>query len=166
MMSQFRFPKIEYRPSVVRNVNELLQERSSVGQRAADGVANVVGSWRFIIIQSILLVVWVILNVSGWVFKWDPYPFILMNLVLSTQAAFTAPVIMMSQNRQAARDRIEAHQDFVVDQQSEQEVRAILQQIEAQNQMLLQMYQMLAELKAEKGPQGPQETDAAEPPQS
>ena len=165
LMSQFHFPKIEYHPSVARNVNELLEERSSFGQRSADVVASAVGSWRFIIIQSLLLVLWVILNVTGWVFHWDPYPFILMNLVLSTQAAFTAPVIMMSQNRQAARDRIEAHQDFVVDQQSEMEVRAILQQIEAQNLVLTQLYQMLSDLHAEKAAQEPPNNGDAETPQ-
>ena len=94
------------------------------------------GSWRFIIVQSVLLVAWVILNIAAWVQHWDPYPFILMNLVLSLQAAYTAPVIMMSQNRQALRDRLEAHQDFLINQKAEEEIRVVLNHLEAQNQAL------------------------------
>ena len=75
------------------------------GQRAADGFAKAAGSWRFIIIQSIILAVWILLNVTAWIHRWDIYPFILLNLCLSFQAAYAAPIIMMSQNRQAARDR-------------------------------------------------------------
>src|SRR4051812_20341274 len=71
------------------------------GARLADRVAETVGSWRFIIIQSVLLGVWIILNMVAVVNQWDPYPFILLNLVLSFQAAYAAPIIMMSQNRQS-----------------------------------------------------------------
>lgn len=149
-MGQIQFPRIHYHNSVVRNRNKVLDEQSGWGQKAADRVASVVGSWRFIIIQSILLVFWVLLNISGWVFKWDPYPFILMNLVLSTQAAFTAPIIMMSQNRQAERDRLESHMDYEVDRQAEEEIRAIKEQIEAQNQALLQIHQLLLDLHTAK----------------
>ena len=70
-----------------------------LGQRVADRVAAIVGSWRFIIIQTTLLLAWIALNVVAYVQHWDPYPFILLNLVLSFQAAYTAPIIMMSQNR-------------------------------------------------------------------
>jgi uncharacterized membrane protein len=96
------------------------------GQRAADYVANVVGSWRFIIGQSGLIVLWVIINSLAWSQHWDPYPFILMNLVLSMQAALTAPIIMMSQNRQADKDRIESHNDYTINMQAEAEIRTIL----------------------------------------
>lgn len=71
----------------------------SRGQRIADAVARTMGSWRFIIVQSTLLAVWVTLNVTAWRAHWDPYPFILLNLALSFQAAYAAPFIMMSQNR-------------------------------------------------------------------
>src|SRR5713101_7684290 len=77
----------------------------TLGQHVADVIAATVGSWRFIIIQSILLAAWLILNVVGWINHWDPYPFILLNLALSFQAAYSAPIIMMSQNRASARDR-------------------------------------------------------------
>ena len=127
----------------VRDVNLILAERATRGQRAADWVATAVGSWQFIIGQSILLVIWIILNVTAWIRHWDPYPFILMNLFLSMQAAFTAPVIMMSQNRQSLRDRLEAHNDYEVNLKAEEEIRAILVHLEAQNEALLEIHRLL-----------------------
>ena len=97
----------------------------TLGQRAADVVTTSVGSWTFILVQSGILAIWLIVNSLAWIRHWDPYPFILLNLVLSFQAAFTAPIIMMSQNRQAARDRIEAIEDYAVDRQAEEEIEAI-----------------------------------------
>ncbi len=128
----------------VRNVNEVVAERLSLGQRAADRVAAVMGSWGFIIVQSVLLLGWATLNVIAWVRHWDPYPFILMNLCLSMQAAYAAPVIMMSQNRQAARDRLEAHEDFLINQKAEEEVRAILEHLAAQDRALAEIHALLA----------------------
>lgn len=96
-----------------------------LGQRAADKITAVVGSWKFIIIQSILLVIWIILNISAWIFHWDPYPFILLNLALSFQAAYTAPVILMSQNRMAERDRKKAQIDLATDRKAEREIEEI-----------------------------------------
>jgi uncharacterized membrane protein len=101
-----------------------------LGERMADGVAAVVGSWRFIIIQSIILAFWIVLNLVGWWNAWDPYPFILLNLVLSFQAAFTAPVIMMSQNRQGAIDRMNAQHDFDVNTKAELEIELLHQKID------------------------------------
>jgi len=130
----------------VQDVNVILDEQQTLGQRTADWVATAVGSWRFIIGQSILLVIWIILNITAWIRHWDPYPFILMNLFLSMQAAFTAPVIMMSQNRQATRDRLEAHNDFEINQKAEAEIRAILDHLDAQNEALAEIHQQLARL--------------------
>jgi uncharacterized membrane protein len=79
------------------------------------------------------------MNILAWVHQWDPYPFILLNLFLSMQAAYAAPVIMMSQNRQAARDRLEAHNDFLLNQKAEVEVRLLLEHQEAQNAVLAQL---------------------------
>jgi uncharacterized membrane protein len=109
----------------LRNINELTAQRLTPGERASDAIARQVGSWRFIIVQSILLVTWLVINSVGWIMEWDPYPFILLNLMLSFQAAFTAPVIMMSQNRQEARDRLESEQDYAIDRRAELEVTAI-----------------------------------------
>ena len=102
----------------------------SVGQRVSDAVARTVGSWRFIIIQSVLLSIWMFLNVAAWIQEWDPYPFILLNLVLSFQAAYTAPVIMMSQNRQSNIDREAAQHDYDVNLKAELEIELLHQKID------------------------------------
>ena len=147
-MSKLIFPSnAQLRSSKLRSTNEIVAEQSSLGQRAADHVAAIVGSWPFILIQSTILLVWVALNITALVRHWDPYPFILMNLVLSLQAAFTAPIIMMSQNRQSARDRIEAHNDFLVNQKAEEEIRIILENLAAQNEALAVIHQQLAQLE-------------------
>ncbi|WP_233130236.1 DUF1003 domain-containing protein [Synechococcus sp. 1G10] len=83
-------------------------DKPTWGEYLADRVAAVVGSWRFILIQSAILVLWIFINASIKSERWDPYPFILLNLMLSFQAAYAAPIIMMSQNRQASIDRADA----------------------------------------------------------
>jgi uncharacterized membrane protein len=143
-MSPLRFPSpFRHDHPPVQSVNALLDQRTTFGQRAADGVARVMGSWRFVITQSVLLVAWTAINAVAWIHHWDPYPFILMNLMLSLQAAYTAPVIMMSQNRQAERDRLEAHNDFLVNQKAEEEVRAVLDHLAAQDRALEAIHEAL-----------------------
>jgi len=132
----------------IRNLNEVYAEHLTRGDHIADRFAAVMGSWSFIIIQSVLLFFWVLLNITAWVMRWDPYPFILLNLMLSFQAAYAAPIIMMSQNRQAAKDRLEAHQDFEVNQKAEEEVRVILEHLEAQSQALTEVLERLERLEA------------------
>jgi uncharacterized membrane protein len=96
-----------------RDPNKLYDASLTFGQRIADSVAATMGSWRFIIIQSALLAVWITLNITELIFHaWDPYPFILLNLALSFQAAYATPIIMMSQNRQSAKDRMQAELDL------------------------------------------------------
>jgi len=95
------------------------------GQRIADMVAATMGSWSFIIIQSVILTIWIILNVVAWIGHWDPYPFILLNLALSFQAAYAAPFIMISQNRQADRDRHQAEEDFRTNVEAEQRIEEL-----------------------------------------
>ena len=95
------------------------------GERVADRFAVIMGSWRFIIIQSIFLTIWVTLNIVAFVKHWDPYPFILLNLMLSFQAAYAAPIIMMSQNRQSAIDRQDAKHDYEVNLKSELEIELL-----------------------------------------
>lgn len=102
----------------------------SAGDRIADWVAATMGSWRFIIIQSILLMVWIVLNVTAYVQQWDPYPFILLNLALSFQAAYAAPFIMMSQNRQAAIDREAAQHDYSINAKAELEIELLHQKLD------------------------------------
>ena len=111
------------------NVNKEYKENLTHGQRSADFVARVVGSWKFIIGQSILLALWVIVNVCQVCFAWDPYPFTLMNLVLSLEAAYTGPIIMMSQNRQSAKDRLMAESDYECDVKAERELKIIMDEL-------------------------------------
>ena len=95
------------------------------GSRLADSVAQGMGSWKFIIIQTLFVIVWMGLNLVGYVYHWDAYPFILLNLVFSTQAAYAAPIIMMSQNRQSERDRIQAQADYQTNIDAKLEIEAL-----------------------------------------
>ena len=99
------------------------------GQRLADTVANGMGSWRFIIIQSVIVILWMTLNVIGFVYHWDVYPYILLNLLFSTQAAYAAPIIMMAQNRQNERDRAHAEQDFKTNVEAKKEIEELLSKL-------------------------------------
>jgi uncharacterized membrane protein len=101
------------------------------GQRIADTVAATMGSWSFIIVQSIILAIWVVLNVIAWIDHWDPYPFILLNLALSFQAAYAAPFIMISQNRQAERDRHQADEDFRTNVEAERRIEDLQRRLAA-----------------------------------
>jgi len=110
-----------------RNVNEVMEQRSTLGQRVADRVAAFGGSWTFIFLFGGILITWMAANTMVLAYvgrgengaQWDPYPYILLNLVLSSLAALQAPVIMMSQNRAAEKDRLAAEQDFKVNLKSE-----------------------------------------------
>ncbi len=103
----------------------------TLGQKIADQVAATMGSWRFIIIQSCILLVWIALNITMIVYHWDPYPFILLNLALSFQAAYAAPFIMMSQNRQQEIDRKEALGDHQINLKAELEIELLHQKVDA-----------------------------------
>ena len=113
---------------VTRDVNRELEENRRLGERVADRIASFGGSWTFILLFLLVLVAWVVLNSlvlarRGRAF--DPYPYILLNLFLSMIAALQAPVIMMSQNRMAARDRLEATHDYEVNLMAEVEIRTL-----------------------------------------
>jgi uncharacterized membrane protein len=110
--------------------NDELDAKRTVGERLADRVAQVVGSWAFIGGSSLLLAAWVGVNLRAGEEAADPYPFILLNLVLSTLAAVQAPVIMMSQNRSATRDRAHADLDFRVNVRAEAEIAALKVEME------------------------------------
>jgi len=117
--------KIARRGRVSKEVNEEYTEKMSLGDRIADRVAQFGGSWTFILIFGSVLVTWMIINSVQLLLNrpFDPYPFILLNLVLSTVAALQAPVIMMSQNRQSAKDRLHAEHDYEVNLMAEMEIR-------------------------------------------
>lgn len=97
-------------------------ETLDFGGRLADAVAKGMGSWRFIVFQSVFVAIWMVLNLIGYIYHWDAYPFILLNLVFSTQAAYAAPIIMMSQNRQSERDRFQAQADYQTNLIAKQEI--------------------------------------------
>jgi uncharacterized membrane protein len=125
----------------------LPHEQLTLGQRVADSVAAGMGSWRFIIIQSAILVVWIILNITAYIKHWDPYPFILLNLALSFQAAYAAPFIMMSQNRQQDIDRKEAENDHQINIKAELEIELLHQKIdELREKEVLYLTQAISDL--------------------
>ncbi len=100
------------------------------GQRAADGIAKWAGSWVFILSFLLLLIIWMGMNIYMWVGEWDPYPFILLNLVLSCIAAIQAPIILMSQNRSGEKDRQRFEYDYAVNRKAEREIREMKNQLE------------------------------------
>ncbi len=120
------------------------------GQRLADGVASTIGSWRFIAIQSSAISVWIVGNVLSGSGAWDPYPFILLNLLLSFQAAYTAPAIMMSQNRQSELDRRHAETDYEINVKAELEIELLHEKIDIlKEQELLALTQAVQALSAQ-----------------
>ncbi len=132
-------------------------EARSLGDRAADWIAGIVGSWRFIVIQSALLAVWLALNSIAWMQHWDPYPFILLNLTLSFQAAFTAPIIMMVQNRQSDIDRHKAQLDYDVNLRAELDIAALHQKLDVMREKdigrLIGLVEMLTRERLERDQQ-------------
>jgi len=100
-------------------------ENLSFGSRLADSVATGMGSWQFIIIQTIIVAIWMGLNFAAFIYHWDPYHFILLNLLFSTQAAYAAPIIMMAQNRQNERDRLNAEADYKTNIDAKKEIEEL-----------------------------------------
>lgn len=145
------------------DVNERFDSQLTYGERLADKVADFGGSWRFIIGFGVILVVWIAINTVALLsHPFDPYPYILLNLVLSCLAAIQAPVIMMSQNRQEAKDRLHAEHDYQVNLKAELEIRQLHWKLDKlltdQWQKLLQIQQIQTDLMEElvhKAPRGP-----------
>jgi uncharacterized membrane protein len=122
---------IESEELVIQNLLHPPIEVLTKGQKISDKVAQFGGSWKFIILFGIILTLWIIFNILAiGVFKFDPYPFILMNLILSTIAALQAPIIMMSQNRQEEKDRMRSENDYLINLKAEMQIRSIDQKID------------------------------------
>ncbi len=118
------------------------------GEIISDIVAGGMGSWKFIIIQTVIVIIWMILNIIGFIYHWDPYPFILLNLLFSTQAAYAAPIIMMAQNRQEDRDRVQALEDYMVNKKAKEEIESIqIDLTRIEDEKLNKIIAMLQELK-------------------
>jgi uncharacterized membrane protein len=122
--------KIRRRERVSKNVAVLHEEQLTFGQRVSDKLADVAGSWRFIFSFGLVIGIWVLVNTVALIHHWDKYPYILLNLILSMLAAIQAPVIMMSQNRQEARDRLRAEHDYEINLKAEIEVQQLHQKLD------------------------------------
>src|SRR5215475_7769807 len=126
---QFHAAQNLVRTRASRNPNEVIEEKTTLGESIADSVARFGGSWTFIILFAVLLTVYTAINVALDKKAWDPYPFILLNLFLSMLAAVQAPVIMMSQNRQDAKDRVRGELDFEVNRRAEVEIQGLSRKV-------------------------------------
>ena len=119
----------EQNVQTIAQMERAIDQQRTFGERVADGFAALVGSWTFIIVQSVLLAAWVIVNLIAWQHRWDPYPFILLNLVLSFQAAYASPIIMMSQNRQSRiadrRNQLDLQINLLAEQESTETLRLL-----------------------------------------
>ena len=147
--NKLEFPepyKHEHPP--VRDAIELFEEQLTFSQKAADWVAETVGSWKFIFLQTVIFGVWVSINVTSWLNHWDPYPFILMNLTLSLLASYAASIILISQNLQERRDMVESRQHYLINEKAEEESVVILDHLTAQNRALAAIYETIQELQA------------------
>lgn len=135
--------------AIAQNAQAAFEQRKTLGDRVSDRVAAIGGSWTFLIGFFVVLVGWVVINVAM-VRAFDPYPFILLNLVLSTLAAVQAPIIMMSQNRVAARDRAQADEDFRTNLKAELEVASLHEKIDhllhSQWEQLIEMQKVQLDL--------------------
>jgi uncharacterized membrane protein len=130
LLHELRGRRKRHRPATIAPVAARPASQAGFGARMADRITALMGSWRFILWQSAILAAWLAANVYGWVAAWDPYPFILLNLVLSFQAAYAAPIIMMSQNRIGDLDRARAEDDYHVNLKAELEIETLHQKVD------------------------------------
>jgi uncharacterized membrane protein len=147
----FQFPEFKHDHPKVIDVNKVADAELTVGQKVADRVATRMGSWSFIITQAAIMAVWVTFNSIALLFRFhfDNYPYILLNLAMSAQAAFATPLILMSQNRQTEKDRLTAQNDYTTDCKGEEETRHIMEHLDHQDEVILQVIKRLEEQHAE-----------------
>jgi uncharacterized membrane protein len=108
----------------------IIKIKKTIGQKAADNLTKFIGSWKFLVIFGGILIIWIIVNTTLIISKkWDPYPFILLNLVLSCLTAIQAPIILMSQNREAEKERLKLQYDYELNKKSEKEIEEIKKQL-------------------------------------
>jgi len=146
-MARLVFPEpFAHRHPSMEIPHEAYEKQHRLGQRAAEHVARAVGSWTYVIVQTAIIVLWAFVNVVAWSRHWDPYPFIFLNLVFSIVGAYTAPLIMMSQNRQDEIDRLDARNDYLVNQKTEEEIHLIMDHLDAQDAALQLVYDKLEDI--------------------
>ncbi len=127
----------------VRDLNREADRRQGFAQRVGDDFARLVGSWIFVLVQAGIMVVWVVLNALNLIARWDPYPFQLLNFVLSLEAVLWVSVVLMALNRLSDRDRLRAQHDYEIDVKSEEEVKALMNHLMHQDEILLQIVNRL-----------------------
>jgi len=140
---QFHAAQQLVRKRATRNADEIFEKQSTFGERIADSVAQFGGSWTFIIVFGAVLAIYTTVNVHLGAKAWDPYPFILLNLFLSMLAAIQAPVIMMSQNRQDAKDRLRGELDFDVNRRSEAQIQGLARKLNLLGEQMGDVEEML-----------------------
>lgn len=146
---QFHAAQNLVRARASRNPNDVIEEKTTMGERIADAVARFGGSWRFIILFAVTLIVYTVANVALDRKAWDPYPFILLNLFLSMLAAVQAPVIMMSQNRQDVKDRVRGELDFDVNRRAEAEIQVLTRRLSLLDEKVDDLHVLLRTPKPE-----------------
>lgn len=124
-------------------VNVVHYDQATLGERVADGVAGVIGSWPFLIAQTVIVSIWVVLNIIGLVRRWDPYPFILLNLLFSVQAAYAGPVILLASNRQTQKDRLTLEHADVEADDTGQRTLTILDEIRKNTEITVRILEHL-----------------------
>lgn len=148
---QFHSAQELVRQRANRNANQMIEEEATFGDHIADEVARFGGSWKFIIIFGVVLVVYTTTNIAIGSKAWDPYPFILLNLFLSMLAAVQAPVIMMSQNRQDAKDRLRSELDFDVNRRAESEIQSLSRKLHLLNDKMDDIEELIRKEAEAKG---------------
>ncbi len=131
-------------------VNRLIHDEATLGERVADKASTTIGSWAFLIVQSILIVIWVTLNVIGFINHWDPYPFILLNLAFTIQAAYTGPILLLAGNRQAQKDRLRLEHTAEVAETAEKSTLDILDEIERNTEATLRILDHLQKRREQR----------------
>lgn len=122
-------------------VNRITYDNATFGERLADRIATAIGSWTFLIVQTIAVLLWVGINITGLLLRWDPFPFILLNLMFSVQAAYTGPVLLLAGNRQSQKDRLTLEHTAVEAENADTQDRAILDEIRRNTELTVQILQ-------------------------
>jgi uncharacterized membrane protein len=135
---------------MIEGNNNHVSSPLTFGQRAADVLTKWAGSWTFIVILSTLLILWVIINTVAMIYRWDPYPFILLNLFLSFCAAYQAPIILMSQRRVEDRDRTKAERDHAINRKAEREIQDMQADFEELKTMIRKLDHKVSQLETKK----------------
>ncbi|HEX6548811.1 MAG TPA: DUF1003 domain-containing protein [Candidatus Dormibacteraeota bacterium] len=129
-------------------VNQVHVDEATFGERLADRVATGIGSWRFLIIQSFLIALWVALNIIGIIGRWDPYPFILLNLCFSLQAAYTGPVLLVANNRSAQLDRLRLEHTAEVEDAAEKMTIQVLEEIQRNTEATVKILERIKDTRS------------------